>query len=240
LGANGTATFNTSNLAVGTYNLTAVYAGDLNFASVTSPVVTIQVINPSALITASPASVSTPAGTPVTTALTITPLEGYSPQMGVQMYCEVQPVDTVPPDAECTFDVPLVMFSTTIGAPPTPQVTHVTISSNIPVNETSMTTGNSPIVFAGVFGLGLLGLGLRRRSKFNRAPLTVLCVLLLFAGTLMGFTGCTNSGYTTTPPAPHVTTPAGTYNVSIYTLDLGTNKISSLPFTLSVTITAAK
>jgi sugar lactone lactonase YvrE len=240
LGANGTATFNTSNLAVGTYNLTAVYAGDVNFASVTSPIVTIQVINPSALITVNPASVSTPAGTPVTSALTITPLEGYSPQMGVQMYCEVQPVDTVPPDAECTFDVPLVMFSSVVGAPPTPQVTHVTISSNIPVNETSMTRGNSPIVFAGMVGLGLFGLALRRRGKFNRAPLTALCVLLLFAGTLLEFTGCTNSGYTTTPPAPHVTTPAGTYNVSIYTLDLGTNQISSLPFTLSVTITAAK
>ena len=240
LGANGTASFNTSNLPVGTYNLTAVYAGDINFASVTSPVVTIQVINPSALITASPASVTTPAGTPVTTALTITPLEGYSPQMGVQMYCEVQPVDTVPPDAECTFDVPLVMFSSTVGAPATPQVTHVTISSNIPVNESSLRMANSPILFAGLFGLGLAGLSLRRRSKFHRTPLTLLCVLFLFTGTLFGFTGCTNSGYTTTPPAPHVTTPAGTYNVSIYTLDLQTNQISSLPFTLSVTITSAK
>jgi sugar lactone lactonase YvrE len=240
LGANGIAVFNTSNLAVGTYNLTVVYDGDINFASVTSPVVTIQVINRSALITASPASVSTPAGTPVTTALTITPLEGYAPLMGVQMYCEVQPVDTVPPDAECTFDVPLVMFSRTVGALPTPQVTHMTISSNIPVNEISMRTGNSPILFAGMFGLGLLGLVFRRRGKFNRAPLTVVCVLLLFGGTLLGFTGCTNSGYTTTPPAPHVTTPAGTYNISVYTLDLGTNQISSLPFTLAVTITAAK
>jgi hypothetical protein len=240
LGANGTATFNTSNLAVGTYNLTAAYAGDLNFAAVMSSVITIQVINPSALITANPPSVTTPAGTPVTTALTITPLEGYSPQMGVQMYCEVQPVDTVPPDAECTFDVPLVMFSSTVGAPPTPQITHVTISSNIPVNESSIRMENSPILFAGIFGLGLAGLALRRKTKFNRTPLTLICVLLLFTGTLVGFTGCTNSGYTTTPPAPHVTTPAGTYNVSIYTLDLGTNKISSLPFTLSVTITAAK
>jgi hypothetical protein len=156
------------------------------------------------------------------------------------MYCEVQPVDTVPPDAECTFDVPLVMFSSTVGAPPTPQVTHVTISSNIPVNETSMTMGNSPIIFAGMFGLGLIGLTLRKKGKFNSPGITMLCILLLFAGTVLGVTGCTNSSYTTTPPAPHVTTPAGTYNVSIYTLDLGTNKISSLPFTLSVTITAAK
>jgi len=144
----------------------------------------------------------------------------------------------VPPDAECTFDVPLVDI---FDNPGVPQITHVTISTNIPVNETTTSAANrtSPIVFAGMFGLGLLGLALRRRGKFNRSMLTLIC-LALFAGTGLGLSGCTNSGYTTTPPAPHVTTPAGTYNISIYTLDLVTNQISSLPFTLSVTVTAAK
>jgi hypothetical protein len=239
LSANGTATFNTSNLAVGTYNLTAAYSGDTNFAPITSPVVTIVVIQPSALITADPASLTIAAGSSGTSTLTITPLEGYGPQNGVQMYCEVTPVDTVPPNAECTFDVPLVQFDSTIGAAPTPQITHVTITSNIPVNESAVRTGKSPIVFAGMFGLSLLGLVLRRKGKFHRSPLTMLCLMLLFAGTLAGFTGCTNSSYTHTPPPVVVTTPPGTYNVSIYTLDLTTNQISSLPFTLSVTITGS-
>jgi sugar lactone lactonase YvrE len=234
LSGSGTATFNTANLKLGTYNLTAVYSGDLNFAPVTSPVITIDVISPSVLITASPATLTTTAGTPVTSALTLTALEGYSPKLGVQMYCEVTPIDTVPPDAECTFDVPLVDI---FDHPGVPQISNVTISTNIPVNETTASNGSSRIEFAGMFGLGLLGLALRRKGKLNRSPLTFLC-LVLFAGTAIGLGGCTNSGYTTTPPAPHVTTPAGTYNISIYTLDLQTNQISSLPFTLSVTVTA--
>lgn len=234
LSGSGNATFNTSNLASGTYNLTAVFGSDLNFASVTSAVVTIVVIPPSALITASPATVSTTAGTPVTSTLTITALEGYSPKLGVQLYCNNA---TLPQYSECTFDVPTVDL---FDHPGVPQISHVTISTNIPVNESALRTGTSPIVFAGMFGLGLLGLALRRKAKFNRSALTVVCLMLLFAGTLVGFTGCTNSGYTTTPPAPHVVTPAGTYHVSIYTLDLVTNEISSLPFTLSVTVTAAQ
>lgn len=230
LDGSGNATLNTSNLVAGTYNLTAVYGGDLNFATVTSSVVTIDVIPPSALITASPASVSTAAGTPVTSALTITALEGYSPKLGAQLYCDNS---TLPQYSECTFDVPTIDL---FDHPGVPQVSHVTISSNLPVNVGAVRTGSSPIVFAGLFGLALFGLVFRRRAELHRMALTVGCLLFLLAGAAVGLTGCTNSGYTTTPPSPHVTTPPGTYNVSIYTVDLTTDQVSSLPFTLSVTI----
>jgi sugar lactone lactonase YvrE len=230
LSGGGTATFTTTNLAAGTYNLTAVYSGDGNFAPVTSSVVTIVVVPPITLITANPTSVSTKAGTPVSSTLTITALEGYSPNLGVQLYCDNT---TLPQYAECTFDVPTVDIVDHAGIP---QISHVTISSNLPVNVGELRAGRSPIAFAGLFGLGLFGLALRRRGKFNRSALTLLCLLLSFGGAVGGLTGCTNSGYTQTPPAPHVTTPSGTYNVSIYTLDLNTGKVSSLPFTLGVTI----
>jgi hypothetical protein len=230
LNGSGEATFNTSNLAAGTYNLTAVYAGDPNFGPVTSPVVTIVVIPPSALITASPAAVTTKAGTPVTSTLTITSLEGYSPKLGVQMYCDNT---TLPQYSECTFDVPTVDI---FDHPGVPQTTHVTISSNLPVNVGAIRTGTSPIAYAGLFGLGLLGLAFRRKGNLHRSALTVVCLMLLSAGALAGFTGCTNAGYTHTPAEPHVVTPSGTYNVRVYTLDLTNGKVSSLPFTLSVTI----
>ena len=217
-------------MAAGTYNLTATYGGDLNFASVTSPVVTIVVIPPSVLITPSPATVSTAPGTPVTSTLTITALEGYSPQSGVQLYCDNT---TLPQYAECTFDVPKIDI---FDNPGVPQISHVTISSNLPVNVGELRTSKSPIAFAGMFGLGLLGFALRKRGKYNRSALTVICLILLFAGTLVGLSGCTNSGYTHTPPAPHVTTPDGTYNVRIYALELDNSQVTSLPFTLSVTI----
>jgi hypothetical protein len=229
LSGNGTVTFNTSNLAAGTYNLTAAYSGDGNYAPVTSSPLTIVVIPPSALITASPASVTTAAGTPVTSTLTVTALEGYSPKLGVQLYCA-----NLPQYAECTFDVPTVDIYDNPGVP---QISHVTISSNLPVNVGELRTERiSTIAYAGLFGLGVLGFALRKRAKKYRKALTMCCLLLAFAGAAAGLTGCTNSGYSHTPTSPHVTTPAGTYQVSIYTLDLDTNQVSSLPFTLSVTI----
>jgi hypothetical protein len=230
LSGSGSATLNTSNLASGTYNLTAVYSGDLNFATITSSVVSIDVIPPSALITASPATLSTPAGTPVTSTLTITALEGYSPKLGAQLYCDNT---TLPQYAECTFDVPTIDL---FDHPGVPQTSHVTISSNLPVNVAELRTGTSPIAFAGLFSLGLLGLVFRSRAKFNSSLLGMVCLVLLFAGALAGIGGCTNSSYTQTPPAPHVTTPSGTYNVRIYTVDLTSGQTSSLPFTLGLTI----
>jgi sugar lactone lactonase YvrE len=229
LSGTGTVTFNTTNLAAGTYNLTAVFSGDGNYASVTSSVVTIVVIPPSALITANPTSLTTKAGTPVTSTLTITALEGYSPTLGVQLYCA-----NLPQYAECTFDVPTINI---IANPGVPQTSHVTISSNLPVNVGELRTGRtSTIAYAGMFGLGILGFAMRRRAKRYRSLLTMCCLLLLFAGATAGLTGCTNSGYSHTPKSPVVTTPSGTYQVSIYTLDLDSNQVSSLPFTLSVTI----
>lgn len=244
LDATGSATFNTDTLAAGpntsqlgaVYNVTAVYSGDLNFASTTSPVVSIEVLPTSgvALITASPTTVTTTAGTPVSSTLTITALDGYSPKYGAQLYCDNS---TLPQYSECTFDVPTLDI---FDHPGVPQTSHVTISSNLPVNVGEVQRGASPIAFAGMFGLGLLGLVLRRKGRFQRSSLGVLSVLLLFAGAFVGLSGCTNSGYTHTPSAPHVTTPAGTYQVSIYTIDLTTNQRSSLPFTLTVTVQQAQ
>jgi hypothetical protein len=53
---------------------------------------------------------------------------------------------------------------------------------------------------------------------------------------MIGVSSCNNSGYTQTPPAPHVTTPSGTYTVSIIAIDPQTQKTVSLPFTMSVTV----
>jgi hypothetical protein len=244
LNASGTATFNTSSLAAGpntsdlgqVYNVTAVYSGDINFATVTSAASPIEIVPASALITASPAAVSTKAGTPVQSTLTITPLEGYAPKLGATLYCDNS---TLPQYSECTFDVPTLDIYDAKGAPVT---SHVTISSNLPVNVGSLRKGidpkgkgPSPIEYASLFGLGIVALTLRKKTRLNGRLLTMACLMLL-GGSLIGLGGCTNSGYTHTPPSPQVTTPAGTYQVSIYTIDLTNNQRSSLPFTLTVTI----
>jgi sugar lactone lactonase YvrE len=227
LNANGVATFSTQNLSAGTYKLTAVYNGDQNFASLTSSVITFQVVPPSILITALPPTLSTKAGTAVSTVLTLQSIVGYSATNnqfgGVFIACDNT---TVPQYSECTFNVPQVQVSA--GAP---GMTTLTLSSNLPVNTAAVHPTGTPLVFVCFTGLGLLGLVFGRRKR-----LAVLFGLIVLAGVSGGLAGCTNTGYTTTPPAPHVVTPSGTYNIRLYATDPNDGTVKTLPYTLTVTI----
>ncbi len=232
LDANGHAAFSTENLPAGSYTLAAVFTGDQNFSQVTSPVVAFQVIPPSVLITSNPSTLTITPGTPVQTTLTLQSLVGYSAlnsqKGGVYIACDNA---TVPKYTECTFDVPQVQIAA--GGTGT---TTLTLSSNLPVNVASNQCGPMPYAFAGLFGLGLAGLTLRRRAVLHRNALSLLSVLLLLAVVATGLSGCTNSNYTSTPPAPHVTTPSGTYNVRLYATDPYDGTVKTLPFTIPVTV----
>ncbi len=231
LDANGNATFSTQNLPAGTYNLTAVYSGDQNFSTITSPLITFLVIPKSLLITANPASLTVTAGTPVQTVLTLTSLVGFEANAktgGVYIACDNT---TVPKYSECTFDVPQVQVLAGSSSNTT-----LTLSSNLPVNVGLLKQGPSTIAFAGLFGAGLLGLAFRRRLSRYRSAMTTFCLMLLLSGVACGVSGCTNAGYTTTPPAPHVVTPAGTYNIRLYATDPTDGSTKTLPFTLPVTV----
>ncbi|MEO7043292.1 MAG: Ig-like domain repeat protein [Gemmatimonadaceae bacterium] len=232
LDANGKATFTTGNLPTGTYTLTAVYSSDQNFSAATSPVITFQVIPPSLIITANPPSLTVTAGIPAQTVLTLTSLVGYEATNteygGVNIFCDNT---TVPKYSECTFDVPQVQILAGKTA-----TTTLTLSSNLPVNIGAVRSGPSEVVFAGILGLGLLGLAFRRKATRHRAGLTIACMMLVLAGTVMSVSGCTNSGYTTTPPSPHVVTPSGSYNVRIYATDPHDGTVKTLAFTLPVTV----
>jgi hypothetical protein len=119
----------------------------------------------------------------------------------------------------------------------------LTLSSNIPVNIAPTASNvplngphSSPLLPAGVFGLGLLGLALRRRAIFNRYLLNAVCCILFLAGAVIGMTSCTNSSYSKPPKVPTYTTPSGSYNVSIVVSNPATGVVESLPFTVGVTI----
>jgi len=243
--ANGNAVFPTNNLADGSYNLTAVYSGDQNFAQVTSKVIAFQVIPSSVLITASPTTVSTPAGTPVSSTITLQSLAGFSAPNGANLVCDNS---TLPYYSECTFSVPEPVICAPPGLATNPcsgiLTSVLTISSNIPVNLPPATaanvrvhgSGTSPLIPAGLFGFGLFGLALRRRAIFNRKLLNGASLGLLLMGVVMGFGGCTNNSYTKTPLAQKYTTPSGTYKVSILVTNSASGVTESLPFTLGVTI----
>ena len=238
--------FSTSALAAASYSVIASYGGDQNFSPVSTTVpVTFQVIPPSVLITASPASVTTAAGTPVASTITIQSLVGFSALTGANISCEVAPNDTVPSYSECTFDnpQPTICAPTAVGNTCAPATAVLTLSTNIPVNIPNSARSDpparphsSPFTLAGIFGLGLLGLALRRRAIFNRYLINLVCLVLFFTGTVIGMTSCTNSGYTKALQVPHYKTPTGTYNISIQVTNTATGVVESLPFTLGVTI----
>ena len=235
LDASGNATFNTQNLALGSHTITAVYNGDTNFATVSSTPLVLQIIPPSILISANPAAPSLTAGVAGQVTLTLQPLVGMVSTVNVQCVAS-----SLPPSSECTFDNPKAdVGRQTDNTAPT--IIVVTISTNVPVNVaagTPATTGFkvAPIAFAGIFGIGLLGLLAGGKTKSFRNTFRVLWLTLMLSGAAMCVSSCSNSGYTKTPPAPHVATPPGTYQVSIVTLDPSSGHQESLPFTMPVTV----
>ena len=228
LDANGNATFNTSNLAQGVFNLTAVYSGDVNYASVNIALPTFQVIIKSVQITATPNTVTITPGVPAQATLTLEPLVGFSNFVDVECVTA-----SMPANSECTFDNPEI--DVTNG---TASSIVVTISTNVPVNGgTASLARQAPWSLAGIFGLGLLGL-IAGRKRFNRY-LSLICLAAMMSGAFMGITSCTNAGYSTPPPAPKVTTPAGTYQVQIITVSPSTgvqNSLTTPLFTLATTV----
>jgi hypothetical protein len=228
----GVATFNTSNLPLGTYTLTAVYSGDQNYMPENTQIATFQIIRPSVLITAAPTTLSVTPGVAGSVTLTLQGLVGFGgDQDAVGLLCTTA---TLPQWSECTFSNTTVTITPSGGS----ATVVLTLSTNVPVNggstSAAVRTAQPPWALAGIFGFGLIGLAFGRKTRFNGRALTIICLMLLFAGAFFGVTACTNSGYTHTPPAPVVTTPAGSSNVAITTTLNG--QIVSLPFTLPVTV----
>ena len=226
------AVFSTSNLTTAAYSLKVVYGGDANYSAATITVPTFSVVPPSVQITSSPATLTLTKGTPGTVTLTLQSIVSYG-----STYVSLVPqcVSGVPQYAECTFD------NNAIPMLPGQAVTiHMSISTNAPVNETaSLRSGPANWTLAGIFGIGLFGLAFGRKTRFNGRALTIVCLMLILAGTVFGVTACTNSGYTHTPPAPVVVTPSGTYSVGITVNQYNTNVTLPLPspvFYLPVTV----
>jgi hypothetical protein len=232
LDANGNAVFSTANLAVGVYNITVVYNGDVNYATVSNALPAFQIIVPALQITATPATTTITPGTPNQVTLTLKPLVGFNQDVNVECVTA-----TLPKYSECTFDNPEISVGGGSDAT-APSTIVVTISTNVPVNgSTSSLAQTTPWSLAGIFGLGLAGL-IAGRKRFNRY-LTMICLGLMLSGAFLGMTACTNAGYSTPPPAPKVTTPAGTYAVQIITVNPQTglqNSLTTPLFTLPTTV----
>ncbi len=122
----------------------------------------------------------------------------------------------------------------------------VTINTNVPSGVARNSHGESKVIFATMFGFGLLGLAFSRKRKSIRSIFPALLCLLVCSGMMAGISGCSTKQLGTTTGNA---TPAGSYMVSITAKQVGSQTITanpgivygnsnqvSLPFTMNVTI----
>jgi len=127
-----------------------------------------------------------------------------------------------------------------------PGTVMMTITTNVPSSVASTNHGQSKVVFAAMFGFGLLGFALSRKKKSMRGSLPTLVCLLFCSGIMASISGCSTKQLGTTTGN---STPGGTYMVTITAKQVGSQIITqypgvvygnsnqmSLPFTMNVTI----
>jgi len=123
----------------------------------------------------------------------------------------------------------------------------MTIHTNVsPLGVAALHRDHDEIVFAGMFGLGLLSFVFGKKKSLRKRVPALVC-LLLCGGLLIGVSGCSTKQLGTNSAA--VTTPAGTYTVLVTAKEVGSQVITavpgitygngaqvSLPFTVGLTV----
>jgi hypothetical protein len=218
LDANGQATAAIT-LSGGAHSLRAVYAGDSTYQGSSSDASSVQAQTSGSAdftMAVSPASVSVTAGTSATVTVSVTPVNNssLSAPMYVTLSCSGQPNES-----SCSSFTPsqVSILSTTTGALTSDEVISTQAEGTTRlVPPAGSHRSAHPVEWAlllpGIFGLGGLAWGARRRRWLQRIALVALVGLV----SLIGTTAC-NSRYDyyhhgpTTTPA----TPSGTYTITI-------------------------
>jgi sugar lactone lactonase YvrE len=255
---------------VSTHVISPVYSGDANFEAFTGPSTTFQAVrSPAVLITSSPASLTVQSGSTASAILTAAPILGYgfagkNQQLNDYNFPVTLTCDNLPPHATCTFtysnpdpnipnavDIPCPNGITAAEANSecSPGLVTVTINTNVAVGtQTSQIAPAAPITLAAMFGFGLIGLFFRRKLGDKGRLLLIFCMVILSGALAGSLTACNTTNLT--PPAV-LSTPSGTYAVTITAQQVGSQVIQlangpitivgsqnqvSLPFTVNVTV----
>ena len=281
LDSNGNATFATSCLPmlqnvtytpiVSTHTITPVYSGDANYQGFTGqPTTFIVVRSPAVAITSSPASVTVAAGSTASANLTLTSILGYgfagkNQQLNDYNFPVALACDNLPPHTSCSFTYPATVNPNQPSAPNSVQIpcsgttaaadnclpgtATVTINTNVAVGTaTAQILAPAPITFAVMFGFGMIGLFFRRRLGQKGNQWLMICMVIVSGALAVSLTACSTKNLS---PASVLTTPKGTYQVTITAQQVGSQVITlptgpvpivgsqnqvSLPFTISVTV----
>ncbi|HEX4156354.1 MAG TPA: Ig-like domain repeat protein [Acidobacteriaceae bacterium] len=254
-----------------------VYSGDSNYLTATasttdagSPILFEELRQPSVAIAPNPGSMTIASGTG-SIQLSISSVQGYgvstnpafpssTPSLTLDNY--TLPIGFacagLPAYATCTFsggnytDLNGMLHPDEVVVntdPSQPVSITVTINTNIaPGVVASYRSDRSPITFAALFGMGLLGLASRRKFRQKARLLTLFCLVTLAAGAL-SLTSCSTGSQGTTSTA--IKTPAGSYQVSVTAQQIGSTSVlvngapvlvygsenqMSLPYTMNVTV----
>jgi hypothetical protein len=222
-----------------TYTVTPVYTGntDPNYATVTGTPITFTALrNSMVTITANPTSLTVSTGSTATANLTLTSLLGYgiagatSSLNNYSLPLEVE-CDNLPAHSSCTFTYPTPDPSdpqSVAVTATTPGKVIMTINTNLPVGITTASLRRSSVAFAATFGLSLLGLAFGRKRTLRASLLGIVCVLL-FSGMAAGLSACGTAQIGT---ASVLTTPKGTYTVTVTARQVGTKLVPNSPANL--------
>jgi hypothetical protein len=215
--------------------------------SVRGPMVQITQTGNAASLTVAP-SLTVQAGSSASMNLTLTSILGYGISgLNAQLNATNFPVsltcDNLPPHTQCSFSYPnpdpVVPNSVDILCPSgattteiadgsascTPGQVAVTFYTDVTAGTTtSQNARTTSITLAAIFGFGMMGLFFRRKS-FEKGRLMLMVLLMIVGGALaVSVTACNT---TTLSPEAALTTPAGTYPVTITAEEVGTICVSS-------------
>ncbi len=269
--ADGTAPFPTTCFTINTsnnqipnlltsYTFTPIYGGntDPNYAPATgTPVTVIALRNPLVIISSNPSTLAVAAGSSTTAKLTLTSLLGYgiagansnlnNYSLPLELAC-----DALPAHASCTFTYPTPDPSDASSVAVTPTAAGtvmMSLNTNVAVGTTTSSLRTNPAIYAGILGLGMLGLAWGRKKTLRASLFRVLCALS-FTALLASVSACSSANISATPV---LTTPKGTYTITVTAKQTGSRTIPgatpgttqvvygnglqmSVPFTMSVTI----
>jgi sugar lactone lactonase YvrE len=212
---NGVATFTTTALPHGQYNVTGVYSGDTDFSQSTSAGYAVYVSPPTFVLSNLPTMLSVPPQGSASLAFTITAIAGYT-GTAIPTCSAGLPSNTV-----CSFSPGGVDFGVTPGA----QNVVLTVHTGVP----SAGFAGSTCWWPGILLLGAVLLFWKRR----KLPRIALVILMLISGAAAAsLSGCSNG-------SGSVATPAGSSTVTVQIAGsaaaTGSQPISqSFQFTLQV------
>jgi len=216
--------------------------------SVRGPMVQITQAGNSASQTVAPA-LTVQAGSTASMNLTLTSILGYgiaglNSQLNASNFPVSLSCDNLPPHTQCSFTYPnpdlkvanAVDISCPSGATTTqtaagsvqctPGQASVTFYTDVSAGTTTSRNSHATsFTLAALFGFGMIGLFLRRRSFEKGRTLLMVLLMIAWGGLAVSITACNT---TVLAPQASLATPAGTYAVTITAEEVGTLCISQV------------